>query len=354
MGFTVPNISVVFKQKGATVIARSAKGIVALIIKDDTDGAPIKAIYKSIADVDFTKFSKRNFDYINLLYLGAPSKVIVININGKSVTDALNMLASLKFNYLAMPAVSEEEVLTISAWIKSQRDDNKKTFKAVLPKSPSDHEGIINFTGENIKSSVSDDVFNTGEYCVRIAGILAGLPFSRSSTYFKLSDITDMTDVLDANERIKKGELVIIFDGENYKIARGINSFVSHTATKGSDFSKIKVVDGMDLYRDDITDVFENHYVGKYINDYDNKQAFVGAINAYNKSLEGDVLDKSYKNESKIDVEAQKLYLESTGVDTSTMKEMEIKTANTGTNVFVTGNIKLADTMEDLVIVNYL
>ena len=53
----------------------------------------------------------------------------------------------------------------IGAWIKQYRNDEKKTFKVVLPHYAGDHEGIINFTTENITSSV------TGEkaYC---SGIL--------------------------------------------------------------------------------------------------------------------------------------------------------------------------------------
>lgn len=91
----------------------------------------------------------------------------------------------------------------------------------------------------------------------------------------------------DPNDRINNGELIIVFDGKKYKIGRGVNSFVSFTATKGEDIRKIKIVEGMDLYMDDIRDTFEEYYVGKVINDYDNKQAFVAAIGAYHKELLG-------------------------------------------------------------------
>ncbi len=354
MGLGLPRISIEFKTKGVTAIERSARGIVALIIRDDTEGAETLKIYESIADIDFTKMTKRNYEYLKLLYLGSPSKVIVVNIADKAVGEGLNKLAPLKFNYLTMPSATAEETLILSTWIKEQREKNKKTFKAVLPKSKSDHEGIINFTPDNILSVISEDAFNTAEYCTRIAGVLAGLSLARSSTYYVLTDIVSTDEVLDADDRIGKGELTIIFDGENYKIARGVNSFISHTTEKGKDFSKIKIVEGMDLYQDDIRDTFEKYYIGKYRNDYDNKQAFVGAINAYNKSLEGDVLDKSYDNITEINVEAQKMYLESQGISTKDMKEIELRTTNTGSSVFVVGHIKFVDAMEDLVMINHL
>ncbi len=351
----LPKINIIFKEKGVTAIKRSARGIVALIIRDDTEGTFIKQEYKSVIDVDFTKIKERNYDYLKLIYKGSPSKVIVVNIGSEgTVNDALRMLEPLKWNYITFPEITDEEVIILSAWIKEMREKKQKTFKAVLPNSASDHEGIINFTTDNILSNVSKTVFRVNEYASRIAGMLAGLPLSRSSTYYVFNDILDCDYPLDADARIDKGEFVIIYDGEDYKVGRGVNSFVTYTTEKGKSFSKIKIVEGIDLYNDDIRTTFEKYYVGKYRNDYDNKQAFVSAINAYNKELEGDVLDKSFDNKTVIDVDAQRLYLEKHGKDTSNFDETKIKTANTGSNVFLIGNIKFVDAMEDLTMVNHL
>lgn len=46
--------------------------------------------------------------------------------------------------------------------------------KAVLPNVDADDEGVINFTATGIK--VGSDEYETGEYCSRIAGVLAGTP----------------------------------------------------------------------------------------------------------------------------------------------------------------------------------
>ncbi len=272
----------------------------------------------------------------------------------QDITSALEKLLNLKWNYLVIPEIDDDSLTFVSAWIKEQRA-KQKTFKVVLPNYRGDHEAIINFTTDNITSTLSDTPFSTAEYCVRIAGMLAGLSLTRSSTYFVFNDIVDAgvpTD--DAGTRIDNGEFIIIYDGENYKVGRGVNSLTTFTTNHGEDFSKIKIVEGVDLYNDDIRTTFEDFYVGKYINDYDNKQAFVASINAYNKSLEGDVLDKTYDNITSIDIDAQKLYLESKGIDTSSMSDIELAKANTGSNVFVTGNIKFVDAMEDLDMINYM
>ncbi len=272
----------------------------------------------------------------------------------QDITSALGKLLNIKWNYLVIPEIDDDSITFVSAWIKEQRA-KQKTFKVVLPNYRGDHEAIINFTTDNITSTISDTPFSTAEYCVRIAGMLAGLSLTRSSTYFVFNDIVNAdVPTNDASTRIDKGEFIIIYDGENYKVGRGVNSLVTFTTDHGEDFSKIKIVEGVDLYNDDIRTTFEDFYIGKYINDYDNKQAFVASINAYNKTLEGDVLDKTYDNITSIDINAQKLYLESKGIDTSSMSDIELAKANTGSNVFVSSNIKFVDAMEDLDVINYM
>ena len=104
----------------------------------------------------------------------------------------------------------------------------------------------------------------------------------------------------------------------------------------------------MDLYMDDIRETYEENYVGKIINDYDGKQMFVAAIGAYHKGLLGNVLDKSFDNVVSIDLEEQRTYLESKGTDTSSMDDIAVAEANTGTKVFIASNVKFVNAMEDL------
>ena len=346
----MPVFNFVFKTKGVTAIERSARGIVACILRDSTEGGEAMYVYKKVDEVDFTHWSETNYDYLKLIYEGGPSTVIVMRIaeDEESYNGVLKKLKDLRWNYLCIPGLKPSDITMVSAWIKQYRDDERKTFKAVLPNCAGDHEGIINLTTENIASTITGKTHTAAEYCARIAGVLAGLSLARSSTFYVLTDISSADVPDDPDERIRKGELIIVFDGKKYKIGRGVNSYVSFTAEKGEDIGKIKIVEGMDLYMDDIRDTYEEHYVGKVINDYDNRQAFVAAIGAYHKELLGDVLDSSYDNTVSVDVEAQRTYLESRGIDTSEMDEMEIAQANTGSNVFIASNVKFVDAMEDL------
>ena len=105
------------------------------------------------------------------------------------------------------------------------------------------------------------------------------------------------------------------------------------------------------MYQDDIRSTFEDAYVGKVINDYDNKQAFVAAIRAYQKSLEGNVLDRSFDNTAAVDIEEQRRYIESKGINTTDMSDIDIAKYNTGSKVFISSNVKFVDAMEDLSLV---
>lgn len=346
----LPEIVIEFRTKGVTAVKRSARGIVAVILKDDTEEGQALNVYKSVLDVDPTHFTARNYEYLKLVYEGSPSKTIVVKAgsSAESLSPQLKLLNNLKWNYLVIPGMTDEEKATVSAWIKEARDDQHKTFKAVLPNCKGDHEGIINLTTGNITSTLGTTAFSAAEYCCRIAGVLAGLSLARSCTYYELTDITAADVPEDADARIDNGELVIVFDGEKYKIGRGVNSLTTFTPEHGKDFSKIKIMEGVDLYQDDVRETFESAYVGKVINDYDNKQAFVAAILAYHRELGGDVLDKTFDNTAAIDAEAQEAYLQSEGTDTSGMDETAIAQANTGSKVFIASNVKFVDAMEDL------
>lgn len=46
-------------------------------------------------------------------------------------------------------------------------------------------------------------------------------------------------------------------------------------------FQKIKIMENIDLIRTDIASIFESGYIGKGLNDYDNKLLLVTAINVY-------------------------------------------------------------------------
>lgn len=343
----LPEISIIFSSLAVSAIQRSQRGIVALILKDDTRTFDTKE-YKSVSEVQSSDWTATNLQYIKDAFLGTPSKVIVERIDAAATdyNEAYTRLASKRWNYLAIPGISPADATTAATQVKTWRDVNKKTFKAVLPNVTADHEGIINFTTEGIK--VGSNTYSASEYTARIAGILAGLPLTRSSTYYVLPEVEAIEESSDPDADIDAGKLILINDGENIKIARGVNSLTTTTTDKGVDWKKIKIIEGHDLWMDDVRRTFEKHYVGKVNNSYDNQVLFITAVNAYSRSLEGDVLDPAAENTVGVDVEAQRLAWEGIGTDTSTWDDQKVKEMSFQSNVFLAGSLKFLDAVEDL------
>ena len=83
-------------------------------------------------------------------------------------------------------------------------------------------------------------------------------------------------------------------------------------------------------------------------NSYDNKIVFIAAVNKYFKDLANrGVLYDKFDNKAEIDIEATRAWLSQTK-NVSAWDDEKIKTANTGTNVFVKANIQIQDAIEDM------
>lgn len=344
----LPEILIEFKTKAETAVRRSENGIVAVILADDTKSGDgyTSYCYSTAADSGISShWNTANRRYLNLIFAGSPKKVLVERIGAEEGYDtALARLKNKKWNWLTVPGIEAENVKDISDWIIAQRSA-KKTFKAVLPNCAANHEGIVNFATEGIKSGAF--TYTTAEYCARIAGFLAGLSMTESATYHTLADIDSITESTTPDADIDAGKFILINDGEKIKIGRGINSLATLSGNKTDDMKKIKIIEGIDLMRNDIKSTFEENYIG-INNSYDNKIMFVAAVNQYFDSLarQGILYDEA-ENTADIDVNAQREWL-AQKYDVSELSDEQIRKAKTGSYVFVTASVTFSDAIEDL------
>jgi len=346
----LPSINIVFKTAASTAVQRSQRGIVGVILKDSAlTGAKVMADDSEIP----SGLSEVNKDYLEKTFMGyenKPQKVLAYGLaaDATDFTAALNYFATQKFNYLVGPPdCSADEAKAIADWIKSQRTDNKRTYKAVLPNTAADSEGIINFTTDGIAAG---KIYTAAEYCGRIAGLIAGTPIKIACTFAPLPEVTDVTRLTNAQmgAAIDAGQFIIFHDGEKVKAGRGVNSLQTVTDDKGEAFKKIKIIDAIDMMEDDIRLLTQDNYFGKYPNSYDNKCLLITAIQDYFTELEkGGVLSSGTSN-VEIDIDKTKEYLKGQKKDISGMSDQQIKTAETGTHVFLKGTVGILDTIEDL------
>ena len=399
--FGLPKVQITFKTKSTTAISRSARGIVVMILKNETSDIMKRYKISDVTDIPTTTpevgLTTKNIDLVKKCLLGTPLRVLVYTIPNDDVEDAtinqnsvLKEIANIKWNYICAPTSTEQEQEDLVSWVKSQRNNKKKTFKAVCAHQEADDKGIINFCTEQIKVAnpnykaddgnseeigyvdeaytdisvvAEDDVsekepeyitYSAIEYTARIAGILAGLSLDRSATYYQLTEVESVETYEDIDSLIDKGQLLLIDEGEGdgVKIARACNSLTTFTTDVGQDFRFIKIVECVDMITDDIRDTFKSDYVGKVINDYNHKMLFISAIMVYFSGLKGNVLDNSptAQNTVDIDEEQQKSYAILKGEDVAEMTVQQIREYNTGTNVYLTGRITPVNAMEDLTI----
>ena len=342
----LPSVIVEFKQKASTAIQRGNTGIVALVLRDSNAQGlhNVKGTY----DIP-SNLSEANKKYINLTLLGnvtAPSKVVAYVVGEETqLSDALNYLETVDFNYLVVPAIKENERTVVKTFIEKMRNDIKVRVKAVM-KLDADYEGIVN---SNNTATMVEGEINVDEFCCVMAGLIAGTPLSQSVTYAVPKNVLDIPSQTKAESeaKVKNGELILVKEMGKIRVARGVNSLKTTTTEKGDLFQKIKLVDTMDLIHNDIRKTCIDTYIGKVANNYDNKCILMTAISSYFEELAKEqLIEKDFKVD--IDIDKQVKYLKSIGVDTSEMTDKEIKEANTKDKVFLMANIKLVDAMESI------
>ena len=349
MALGLPSVNIVFKQEGITAIERGDRGIVALVLKD-TKGLGKHTIY-DISDCP-SEISEENRRYVLDALIGntnAPLRVELFVLNGEEgIEKALNHFEDTQFDYICSPHFTSQENTEVSTWIKSLRDNDGVMAKAVLGNMKADHEGIINFTTDNIVTE--HKTYSTIEFTPRIAGLIAGTSLMIATTYANLPDVLEVPyqSKNDTTEKIGQGELIIFKQSGENRIARGVNSLTTTSDVKGEAFQKIKLVDIMDLMTNDIRKTCHKNYIGKYANSYDNKCILMTAIEGYLDQLVMDGLLEKDTIKVEIDMEAQKAYLKSIGLNISEMSEQDIKQYNTRDKVFIAIKCKILDAIEEI------
>lgn len=379
----MPSVNIAFIEAGIEAIQRSQRGIVALLLEEDTDtvtklltdhtGSDGTTTIKAIKN-PFTVYttddipdelSDDNKDYItkaSIGYVKSPYRVKVYlmdkvtdeteNAAADKFADALKTLVTDRWDYLAIPTIGPAQCESVATWLKTNRENKGKRSKVVLPGYAADYEGVINFS--NTKIVTASKTYTGSQYTPRIAGIIAGTPLTISATYAPLSEVIDCDRYTEDenDEKVNNGEFFIWYDGEKFKMSRAMNSLVTTTQGKLEAYQTIKSVDIMDAIYDDIKKTAQDSYIGKYTNDYDNKQLLISAIMGYFKELEdGRLLQKDY-SEVDINVEKVKTYQLEHGLYTkeelADMDDLAIKKLDTKKQVLLTAKIKILDAMEDI------
>lgn len=376
----MPSVNISFIEAGIEAIERSQRGIVALLLEESQDiiekitkgyqsahGKNVPAVKLPLiiytTDDIPSIFTDENQDYITKCLIGYTKSPYRVKIylqpadkakakDADKFAESLKTLSTERWDYLAIPTIATEQLESVATWLKTNRENKFKRSKVVLPGYAGDYEGIVNFSNRSITTAAK--TYTGAQYTPRIAGLIAGTPMTISATYAPLSEVIDCDkhSVDENDEKVNRGEFFVWFDGEKFKMSRAMNSLVTTTQGKLEAYQTIKSVDIMDMIYDDIKKTAQDSYIGKYTNDYDNKQLLITAIYGYMRELEnGRLLQRDYTKVD-IDTEAVKTYQLKHGLYTkeqlADMSELELKKLDTKKIVFLTASIKILDAMEDI------
>lgn len=334
-------INVNLIQKAQNFIELNARKTVLILVKEVTNVGVYNV--RTSMDVDKLKLTQPNKDFVNR---GLGQKTIVIA--DVDIDKALEKAGAQKFNYIC-GNFSKEDNTKIKEFVLEQVDEYKNSIMCVLANTKADHENVINFTTKDIV--IAEKTYTAEEYVSRIASVIANIPSTESATYHVLSEV-DRVPLLtkeDLDTKINAGELVLIFDGDKVKIARGVTSLASLGAEKTEDMQSIRLVTTGNIVKNDIRKSVADKYVGKLVGSYNNKMNICQEIKGYLGILQSQsLIDEGYTVD--IDTQATKLYLQSIGVNVDDLTEDEIRHYNTKRKCFILAKVSLLDAMEDFYI----
>lgn len=344
----LPVISVEFQKKASTVVKRGSSGIIAMVLKDNTNNG----VFYVTGNYDIpSNLSSDNKKYLKLALVGnvnKPSKIVCACIGTSGdVNDGLALLETEEFNYLVVPTLSSGDETKVKTFVEKMRNEIKYNVKAVMP-NVADAEYIINVDTDDIDFEGESNELNKNEFAILASSVIVGTPLSQSITYVSPKGVTNIPAITraSAESAVKAGKLILIKEMGKIRFARGVTSLTT-TTSKSEEFKKIKVMDILDLIHNDIRQICVESYIGKMPNSYDNKCKLLVGLNSYFEVLAKEELIKNdYSVE--LDLDAQKLYLKELGLDISTMSEQDIKEANTGDKVFVKAYVTPLDAMEEI------
>lgn len=351
----LPVIDIVFQQKAVSAIDRSERGIACVIIQDDTAVEGVE-LYRYLTDIPEDRYDAENLEAIKRCFLTEVNRVYVVAVGLTStLSTAVNLIEGLRYNYVCTTVESWQQDLVSFVINKNMKAKGKKYVGVISDAAVADSQYIINVKNSTVHDAVSGEIIPTAKYLPRLTAVLANLPMNRSCTYYELEDLSAVDESFvsadnDLDSWINKGYLVLFKDEDVVKIARGVNSLTTFTSTNTEDMRKIIIMESLNLILEDIYTTFKEAYVGKYKNSYDNQCLFISAVNSYFRQLaREEILDPSYENVAYVDVEAQREAWLSIGkTEAADWKEQEVKNMTFKSTIFLAGQIKVLDAIEDL------
>lgn len=359
MAITMPKIEITFRQRAASLITRSERGVAILLIRDDTNKTFTHKQYADLAalQADEALYTTENYTAISDMLAFAPyqSHVFRLDTAGALGNTLSEISRTVKTGWLAIAGQSAEDGAALASWVKSQAQ-RAKSYKCIvhnITPLPDDMH-VVHFVNEKVTFTDERGEQDGVSYLPSLLAILAVCNVKRGCTNYLCSNLASVQEVEDNDAAVSAGKFILYIDEEGaVRIGQGINSMTSTDGlTRTEDMQFIETVEAMDLMRDDITAVFRETYLGNYRNSRDNQMLFIASLNAsyFRQLAQENILDPDYANAASIDVEAQRAAWVASGkAEAADWDDDKVKATPFKRTVYLAGNVKILGSMTDLI-----
>lgn len=200
-------------------------------------------------------------------------------VNGKSVSDFLAAAEKETFSVLGCTASDSDTKALYAAFTKRLRDDEGKKIVCVMADYAGDYEGIISVkNGVVLENGTTLDKY--GAVCW-VTGASAAAEINESLTnvaYDGAVGVDEKYAKSDYEAALKAGEFVFYEDNGKARVLSDINTLVTFTPEKNSDFTENRCVRVLDGWANDVAALFGRSYLGSVTNSDTGRSLFKSDI----------------------------------------------------------------------------
>lgn len=208
-------------------------------------------------------------DWITGASISLTASLPLKNGTNGTVEDAayqtyLDKMEAYNFNAMGCPSNNLTISALFAAFCERMRDDVGKKFQVVCFRNLADYEGVV-----SVKNTIAGETDDPA-LIPWVTGVIAGTAVNKSATNMdydgEYAIDTDYTQT-ELENGIKEGSFMFHQVDEKVVVLEDINTFISVTDVKSSDFSSNQTIRVLDQIANDIAVLFGKKYIGKVPND---------------------------------------------------------------------------------------
>ena len=208
-------------------------------------------------------------DWITGASISLTASLPLKNGTNGTVEDAayqtyLDKMEAYNFNAMGCPSSKSTISALFAAFCERMRDDVGKKFQVVCFRNLADYEGVV-----SVKNTIAGETDDPA-LIPWVTGVIAGTAVNKSATNMdydgEYAIDTDYTQT-ELENGIKEGSFMFHQVDEKVVVLEDINTFISVTDVKSSDFSSNQTIRVLDQIANDIAVLFGKKYIGKVPND---------------------------------------------------------------------------------------